>query len=134
MSEQKNVQTIQDVYAAFGRGDVPYILERLTDDVTWGIINDGTTGVPWHAQLKGRGEVPRFFGALVEHVEFTRFEGKAFAAGGDYVYSTIEFDVTIKKNGRKASLVGLHRFTFKNGRISEWKGMEDTAHVIALWK
>jgi hypothetical protein len=32
---QSNVETIQQVYAAFGRGDVPAILERVSDDTTW---------------------------------------------------------------------------------------------------
>ncbi len=33
MTEQENVQLIQELYAAFGRGDVPAILDQLTDDV-----------------------------------------------------------------------------------------------------
>ena len=30
-----NVGTVGDIYAAFGRGDVPWILEHLADDVSW---------------------------------------------------------------------------------------------------
>ena len=33
MSEQVNIQTIQDIDAAFGRGDVPFIIDRLSDGV-----------------------------------------------------------------------------------------------------
>ncbi len=27
-----NVRTIQEVFQAFGRGDIPFILDRITDD------------------------------------------------------------------------------------------------------
>ena len=30
-----NLQTVQDIYAAFGRGDIPAILDELADDVRW---------------------------------------------------------------------------------------------------
>ena len=35
MTDQDNLQLVQELYAAFGRGDVPAILEQLTDDVVW---------------------------------------------------------------------------------------------------
>ena len=34
MSDPK-IETIEELYAAFGRGDVDAILEELTDDVDW---------------------------------------------------------------------------------------------------
>ena len=30
-----NVETTQSIYAAFGRGDVPFILGCLAEDVVW---------------------------------------------------------------------------------------------------
>ena len=30
-----NVHTVQEIYAAFGRGDVPAILSRLSESVEW---------------------------------------------------------------------------------------------------
>ena len=35
MSAEENTQTAKDGYAAFGRGDVPAILELLTDGIEW---------------------------------------------------------------------------------------------------
>lgn len=29
------IETVQQIYAAFGRGDVPFILSQLADDVEW---------------------------------------------------------------------------------------------------
>lgn len=35
MSEQSNEDVVRGVYEAFGRGDLPGVLGRLTDDVEW---------------------------------------------------------------------------------------------------
>ena len=35
MSSDDNVKTVQSVYEAFGRGDIPTVLDALTDDVDW---------------------------------------------------------------------------------------------------
>jgi ketosteroid isomerase-like protein len=55
--QMTNVGTVQQIYEAFGRGDVPAILEHLADDVEWeyGLTS---TDVPWLQPQHGRTEVP----------------------------------------------------------------------------
>ena len=38
-----NLATVQAIYAAFGRGDVPAILSHLTDGVAWEHGEGGNT-------------------------------------------------------------------------------------------
>lgn len=130
---EQNLQLVQQIYAAFGRGDLAAILERCAEDITWGIVSESAEAVPWHAPIKGRANVPRFFQALADNVEFTRFEPHSFAASADHVYCSLSCDLRIKKNGRTARIDDeMHRFTIANGRITEWRGAEDTAKVVAL--
>jgi hypothetical protein len=35
MSAENNIATVHGIYEAFGKGDVPAILDQLTDDVDW---------------------------------------------------------------------------------------------------
>ena len=52
-----NVATVQGIYEAFGRGDVPAILERLAEDVQWEAWADNhgqRAGVPWMSPRTGR--------------------------------------------------------------------------------
>ena len=51
-----NIQTVQSIYAAFGRGDIPAILSDLAVGVEWeyGILD---AGVPW-LQTRGGFERP----------------------------------------------------------------------------
>ena len=58
------IQTVQDVYAAFGRGDVEAILAVLTDDVDWASEPESSIA-PWHGVRRGKAEVPSFFVARI---------------------------------------------------------------------
>jgi uncharacterized protein len=47
MSHEQNIATVQEIYDAVARGDVPAILDRLTDDVDWA-AEAAEDGAPWH--------------------------------------------------------------------------------------
>jgi uncharacterized protein len=132
MSEQ-NVQIIQRIYAAFGSGDVPAILERVTEDTEWGFAV-GASDVPWHQPVKGKATVPRFFGAIQEHVQMERFEPKELVHSGDHVIAHIEIAYTIRKTGKRVAMDQLHWWTLKEGRVSRLRHFEDTAAVLAAWR
>jgi ketosteroid isomerase-like protein len=129
MSNEKNIQIVQQIYSAFGKGDVPAILEHISDELThFSVVADATPEVPWHLPITKKQDVPRFFQALATECNFTRFDPHSFAATGDLVYCSIDFDVTVKRNGKKVEYRNtMHRFTFRNGRVVEWRGTEDTA-------
>jgi uncharacterized protein len=129
-----NIQIVQQIYAAFGQGDVPAIMNYISDDLRhFGIVSERQL-VPWHIQATKKADVPRFFQALAESAEFTRFEPRDFAAGGDTVYCTVSADLTLKKNGKKITEDHIvHRFTFKDGKVVEWFGTEDTAKINAAY-
>ena len=59
MSEQKNVETVQQNYAAVGRGDIPTLLSLLSDEVEWSM--PGPSVIPWTGTRRGRQQVAEFF-------------------------------------------------------------------------
>src|SRR6478672_2061561 len=84
MAEQENVKIVQDMYAAFGRGDIPGVLNHLTDDVVWTTYAPSDK-IPWAGKLQGKDGVGKFFSLLNEAVEFSKFEPKEFIANGNKV-------------------------------------------------
>ena len=60
MSAEDNLATVQGIYEAFGKGDVPAILDQLTDDVDWA-AEASSDAVPWYGMRKGKDEVVGFF-------------------------------------------------------------------------
>jgi uncharacterized protein len=130
----RNIETVQDIYAAFGRGDVAGIMAHLSDDLRgFGVVSEQKL-VPWHMEITRKQDVPHFFQAIAESSDFTRFEPRDFAAAGNQVYCTVSFDVTFKRNGKKVTHDNvMHRFTFKDGKVIEWRGTEDTAKTGAAY-
>ena len=92
-----NVQTVQDIYSAFGRGDVPAILNHLADDVVWE-YDKAESKIPWLMQRIGRAEVPKFFHALGS-VDFQKFEPKTMMEDGNIVVALIDVTFTVKETG-----------------------------------
>jgi ketosteroid isomerase-like protein len=131
MSE-KNVQLLQDMYAAFLRGDINTILANVTEDVTWGTPTVAQE-VPWYRMRNGAAGVGDFFATLDREVEFTDFSPKLFAASGDDVIVFVDIAYKLKKNGKGASTGSMHRFNVRDGKVSSFRAFEDTAGVRDAW-
>jgi len=59
-----NLQTIDSIYQAFGKGDIPAIVEHLADDVQWEQWADNSAqkkGVPWLQARQGKAGALEFF-------------------------------------------------------------------------
>jgi ketosteroid isomerase-like protein len=126
-----NTETVQAMYQAFGRGDVPAILACLREDVEW--EHDAVDhGVPWLKPRRGPAEVGRFFADLAG-VEISRFEPMSFLASADQVAAVIAIELAVKATGRTVRDLELHLWTFdSSGRVSRFRHVVDThQHVLA---
>jgi ketosteroid isomerase-like protein len=133
MSEA-NQKTIEAVYAAFGRGDVPFILERVTDGTRWD-FSVAASEVPWHAAVTSRAELPRFFQAMGEHVAFEAFEPRAFLTSGRDVVVKLRVAYQVKRTGKRVDEEQVQWWSFDDGgRIASLRHYEDTAMVRDAWQ
>lgn len=94
-----NLGTVQKLYAAFGQGDIPTILEHLAEDIDWDYAIRATE-VPWLQPRHGRDQVPKFFEALGA-VEFQKFEPKTFFENEDFVVVLLDVEMTVKATGQR---------------------------------
>jgi uncharacterized protein len=84
------LDTVRAVYAAFGRGDVPDIVQVVTDDVDRASEPESTIA-PWHGIHRGKAELPSLFEALGAALEVTEFSPLAFATSDTDVMAVIRF-------------------------------------------
>ncbi|HKQ60753.1 MAG TPA: nuclear transport factor 2 family protein [Candidatus Polarisedimenticolaceae bacterium] len=121
-------QLVRDVYAAFGRGDLPFILERLTEDVLW--EHPRAEEIPWGGLRRGREEVTQFFTALVSDVEFESFEPQLFLSAGDRVVVSGRERARVRATGKSYAVRWIQEFTLRDGRIAEFREHTDTATLV----
>jgi uncharacterized protein len=126
---------VGELYAAFGRGDVPAILDRLANDVSW----DGD----WadnYAQREGRiehflprrghAQVAEFF-AVVADQKIEEFTVQRLLVGDDAVVAQVVLQATLPGGGRVRD-EELHLWRFDgDGKIVALRHYIDTAKHLA---
>ena len=125
------ITTVQSVYEAFGRADIGFILDQLTDDVDWASCPDSDIA-PWHGIHQGKAEVPHFFKALGENLEITEFTPLSFAANETDVMVVTRWGATAPATGRTVAMDIHHWWRFRDGKIYLYRGTEDTAQTQNL--
>ena len=133
MSET-NQKTVEAVYAAFGRGDVDFIVQRVTEGTRWD-FSAARSDVPWHGPFTSKADLPRFFQAMGEHVAFEAFEPRAFLASGRDVVVKLRVAYRVKRTGRFVDEEQVQWWSFDDaGRIASLRHYEDTAAVRDAWQ
>ncbi len=130
MGADENVKTIQEVYGAFGRGDVQAVLDRVTDDVDWATETSSTVA-PWYGVRHGKEGVASFFEAFGSTMEVEEFNPYAFAANDNEVHTVVHCRATSQATGKAIDHDLHHFFRFDNGKIAFYRGTEDTAQTEA---
>jgi len=127
-------ETVQELYAAFGRGDVAAILEHLDPHIEWE-YDASPTDVPWLQPRQGRSGAAEFFQSLGE-LEFHRFEPKVLLAEGNLVVALIDLEATVRKNGvRVEEIDEVHIWHFgDNGLVTRFRHRADTLKQLRAWQ
>jgi ketosteroid isomerase-like protein len=128
-----HVEVVQQIYQAFGRGDVPAILEHLAENVEWE-YGVNSTDVPWLQPRRGRAQVPEFFQALAA-VDIQKFQPKTLVEAGDVVLVLIDLEGTVRSTGRRVVEEDeVHIWYFdSDGKVVRFRHRADThQHWVAF--
>lgn len=126
-------QTVEHIYAAFGCGDIPAILERLSQDVAWDEPPQSTT-VPWLQPRRGREGAQAFFATLAG-LEFPRFDIKAILEGPRLAVAILDVELVIKASGQRVlERDEVHLWEFDEaGLVSRFRHRIDTRAMQLAW-
>ena len=129
MTEKENVQLVQELYAAFGRADVPAILDQLTDDVAW--YDPGPPNVPHAGRYSGQDGYGGFFTSIGETLDIDEFAPTEFLAKADRVVVLGSLHVRVKETGRSYGTERAMVWTMRDGKVVGWQIYHDTARELA---
>jgi len=132
MQEAQNTKVVQEAYAAFGRGDVQGILDRVDDSIVWKGVYGAGPHVPTAGERRGKAQVGEFFKQVAASVTFSRFEPKEFVASGDKVVALGHYTATTSV-GKAFDSDFAMVFTLRNGKVTEFQEFTDSAAVNAAY-
>jgi ketosteroid isomerase-like protein len=124
MSEA-NIRLVKDMYAAFGRGDIPAILDMLTPDVTCGMVGRASD-VPMAGIRHGVAGAAEFFRLTHETQDLRTFEPQLFADAGEHVLVKGHSAWTMRSSGVSGENDWVHVFIVRNGKVAAFFGHQDT--------
>ncbi len=120
---------VGSLYAAFGRGDLGFILEQCAADIAWE-SNCDADRVPWGGRREGLAGVTAFFQNLTGHLEFEVFEPGPPRVSGDTIFVLGRTRARHRHAGQGVfDCEWVHVFTMADGRLARFQEFYDTAAV-----
>jgi ketosteroid isomerase-like protein len=123
---------VQEIYAAFQRGDIAFVLSALDPEVQWEAWDDNyaqRAGVPWLVGRTGPQGAAEFF-SIIGRMKFHDFRVLNVLAGGNEVAGVVEMDAEMPDGGRLRDQE-MHLFTFNAaGKVVRFRHYLDTAKHI----
>jgi hypothetical protein len=121
-----NLATIQDIYDAFGKGDVPRILGHLSEDVVWE-YGAGVSDIPWLQPRTGKEGASAFLSSLADF-QIQRFEPTTLLESQDLVVVLLNVDATVGSTGLQISEEDqVHLWHFgEDGKVKRFRHRADT--------
>src|SRR4051812_16442514 len=116
-----NAKLIEAAYEAFGRGDIPAVIDMLDEDVDW----QSPATLPQGGQFHGKADVGRFFQAIGDGwSELSLDVENVSEAGPELVVGVVRADGTLRDGG--ASGYGAaHVFTVQSGKVTQFREYTD---------
>jgi uncharacterized protein len=133
-----NLSTVQQIYACFGQGDVPGILEKLDDNVRWESWADNSaqkTGVPWMLNRNGKDGVLAFFQCIGTELQIKDFQILSIMDGGNKIAAEFVIEAVVTVSGKSYRDEEIHLWSFNEaGKVIGLRHYLDTAKHIEACK
>ncbi len=131
-----NLSTVQQIYACFGQGDIPGILEKLDDNVRWEEWADNSAqkaGVPWMQSQNGKAGVLAFFQCIGSDLQIKDFQVLSIMDGGNQIAAEFVIEADIVATGKNYRDEEMHLWTFNEaGKVIRLRHYLDTnKHIEA---
>jgi len=121
------LETVEAMYAAFQRGDIPFILDQLAPEVFW----RQPASVPWGGDSNGPAQVGAFFSTLNQVVETTGFDVEDNIEAQNQVISYGYYAARNRATGKSSRARFVFRWQFQNGKVVRYEAVLDSAPIVA---
>lgn len=119
-----DLETVQDIYDAFARGDIETVLAAFADDITWVEAAGGPYGGSYH----GPDEVLKnVFGPIDREWRDFRVDPERFIDAGNPIVATGTYSGTYETTEKSFQAPFAHVWDFEDGRVVRFEQYIDTA-------
>ena len=132
-----NLKTIHSIYEAFGKGDIPAIIDCLAEDVQWEKWDDNSAqqaGVPWLQARQGKEGAVTFF-KIVGELNIKDFRVLSIMSNENQVAVEFIIEADVPSTRGHYRDEEMHLWTFdEQGKVIRLRHYADTAKHMAAAK
>ena len=129
MSADSNVEFIEDLFAAFGRGDIGYVIDAHAEDVVMESPVSRTATLPWAGTRTGRRELVDYFETMAAHVRPEAFRDVVFTGSGGRVVVEGSNSGTVVATGERYDHDWVMVFTIRDGKVVRFRHFYDPGDI-----
>ncbi len=121
------------MFACFAQGDMPGILSKLAENVTFFNAADPSI-VPFAGEYKGKEGAQQYFMALGSNVQTTHIQPSNFREEGNKVTHDVQQDGIVNATGKPFTSNMVFTWEFNDaGLATSWKARGDFASLEAAF-
>jgi ketosteroid isomerase-like protein len=122
-----NVELVQENISEFIKGNIPYIIDKCTDDVKWSTYK--IPGLSFSDTFYGKEGVQEYFQLLNDAISFTSFTASEFLSQGNRVVVLGRSSGIFKTTGKSFENEWCMNLKLKDGKTSEYFLYTDSYQV-----
>lgn len=128
-----NLNLVQSLYAAFGRGEIATVVNAVSADCVWEITGR-KSDFPAFGAFNGQVGVKSFFDSVGQQLDFKEFSPVEFYPTGDKVFVLGRYAVAVKKTGKSMASNWCHIFAIRDGKVTSFREFTDTAQIAEAYR
>jgi ketosteroid isomerase-like protein len=129
-STARNRARVEEIYGAYLRGDLPFVLDAMAEDVRW-TSGEATSGAPWCGERVGRDGVAAYFAALRGECDIVGYEIGRVIVDGDWAAVTARVRAAFRRSGEVQELGKVDVMRLRDGLVAEFREYYDTSAIAA---
>ncbi len=118
---------VAEIYANFGRGNVPGIVDTFADDIRF--VHAGGSMIPYAKERHGKAAAAAFFADLAGSVDISRFEVREYVEQGNSVVALGHWAGRARSTGKSFATDWAMLWAFDGTKVKFYQGFEDTFAV-----
>lgn len=122
-----NLEIVKETYANFLQGNIPAILDTLSDNIEWEL--PASAHVSFSGVFKGKDAVLNFFKNVGNDNEFSEFAVDTYVSDGDNVVALGHLSAIAKNTGKASTNKWAHVWQIKEGKVIRHYEYADTAEI-----
>jgi ketosteroid isomerase-like protein len=124
-----NVQYAKDIYAAFGRGDIPAVLARFHPQIEWREAEGNPYQPDGAAWVGPQAVLEKLFLRLGSEWEGFTVTVRTLHDAGDHVVMEGRYTGRYKPSDRRIDAQVCHVLSFRDGKLSSFQQYVDTGQL-----